>query len=260
MSKIPGVKPPELKSLVRVQDRLTFLYAEHCIVNRSDNAITISDQRGTVHVPAATLSVLMLGPGSNVTHAAISLLAESRSTCIWVGERGVRYYCHGASLASSTHLLEEQAKLVSSERSRLKVARKMYEMRFPNEETAGLTMQQLLGKEGTRVRRAYERESRRTGVQWSGRSYKMTDFDEADLINQALSAVNTSLYGVVHAVIVSLGCSRDWDSCMLGMSVASYMTLLIFTRRISQFRWHSILRLWEWKMFPRRLGRHCGIA
>lgn len=61
MSKIPGVKPPELKSLVRVQDRLTFLYAEHCIVNRSDNAITISDQRGTVHVPAATLSVLMLG-------------------------------------------------------------------------------------------------------------------------------------------------------------------------------------------------------
>lgn len=207
MSKIPGVKPPELKSLVRVQDRLTFLYAEHCIVNRSDNAITISDQRGTVHVPAATLSVLMLGPGSNVTHAAISLLAESRSTCIWVGERGVRYYCHGASLASSTHLLEEQAKLVSSERSRLKVARKMYEMRFPNEKTAGLTMQQLLGKEGTRVRRAYERESRRTGVQWSGRSYKMTDFDEADLINQALSAVNTSLYGVVHAVIVSLGCS-----------------------------------------------------
>lgn len=259
MSKIPGVKPPELKSLVRVQDRLTFLYAEHCIVNRSDNAITISDQRGTVHVPAATLSVLMLGPEQRDTRRHQS--ACGISLYMHLGrERGVRYYCHGASLASSTHLLEEQAKLVSSERSRLKVARKMYEMRFPNEETAGLTMQQLLGKEGTRVRRAYERESRRTGVQWSGRSYKMTDFDEADLINQALSAVNTSLYGVVHAVIVSLGCSRDWDSCMLGMSVASYMTLLIFTRRISQFRWHSILRLWEWKMFPRRLGRHCGIA
>lgn len=68
-------------------------------------------------------------------------------------------------------------------------------------------MQQLLGKEGTRVRRAYERESARTGVQWSGRSYKTTDFDDADLVNKALSAVNTSLYGVVHAVIVSLGCS-----------------------------------------------------
>lgn len=83
----------------------------------------------------------------------------------------------------------------------------MYAMRFPGEKTDGLTMQQLLGKEGTRVRRAYERESARTGVQWSGRSYKTTDFDDADLVNKALSAVNTSLYGVVHAVIVSLGCS-----------------------------------------------------
>lgn len=205
--RIPGVKPPPLTSLVRVQDRLTFLYAEHCVVSRADNAVTITDARGTVHVPAATLSVLMLGPGSNITYAAICLLAESRSTCIWVGERGVRYYCHGASLARSTRLLEAQAKLVSSERTRVKVARRMYAMRFPNERTEGLTMQQLLGKEGTRVRRAYERESQRTGVPWSGRSYKVSDFDDADEVNRALSAVNTALYGVVHAVIVALGCS-----------------------------------------------------
>jgi CRISPR-associated protein Cas1 len=207
MSKVPGVKPPELPSLVRAQDRLTFLYAEHCVVNRADNAVTITDTRGTVHVPAAALAVLMLGPGSNVTHAAISLLAESRSTCIWVGERGVRYYCHGSSLAQSTRLLEAQAKLVSSERTRVKVARRMYAMRFPNEETDGLTMQQLLGKEGTRIRYAYERESQRSGVAWSGRSYKTTDFDEADEVNKALSAANTALYGVVHSVIVALGCS-----------------------------------------------------
>lgn len=207
MSDIPGVKPPELPSLVRIQDRLTFLYVERCVVNREDNAVTITDSRGTVHVPAAALGVLMLGPGSTMTYPAICLLAESRSTCVWVGERGVRYYCHGASLAQSTRLLEAQARLVSSERSRLKVARRMFAMRFPNEDTSGLTMQQLLGKEGTRVRRAYERESKRTGVPWSGRSYKSTDFDASDDINKALSAANTALYGVVHAVIVSLGCS-----------------------------------------------------
>lgn len=51
MSGIPGVRPPELQSLLRVQDRLTFLYAEHCVVNRADNAVTITDARGTVHVP-----------------------------------------------------------------------------------------------------------------------------------------------------------------------------------------------------------------
>jgi CRISPR-associated protein Cas1 len=176
-------------------------------VNRADNAVTITDVRGTVHVPAAALAVLMLGPGSDITHAAISLLAESRSTCIWVGEQGVRYYCHGSSLAQSTRLLEAQARLVSSKRDRVKVARRMYSMRFPGEETDNLTMQQLLGKEGTRIRNAYARESERTGVVWSGRSYKTTDFDDADEVNKALSAANTALYGVVHAVIVALGCS-----------------------------------------------------
>lgn len=207
MADVPGIKPPPLTSLARAEDRLSFLYAEHCVVNRDSNAVTITDKRGTVHVPAATLSVLMLGPGSTVTHAAISLLAESRATCIWVGEQGVRYYCHGASLSRSTRLLEAQAKLVSSERSRLKVARRMYEMRFPDEDTSRLTMQQLLGKEGTRVRRAYERESARTGVPWNGRSYKVEDFESSDTVNKALSAANTSLYGVVHAIIVALGCS-----------------------------------------------------
>lgn len=207
MADVPGIKPPLLTSLARAEDRLSFLYVEHCVVNRDSNAVTITDKRGTVHVPAATLNVLMLGPGSTVTHAAISLLAESRATCIWVGEQGVRYYCHGASLSRSTRLLEAQAKLVSSERSRLKVARRMYEMRFPNEDTSRLTMQQLLGKEGTRVRRAYERESARTGVPWNGRSYKVEDFESSDTVNKALSAANTSLYGVVHAIIVALGCS-----------------------------------------------------
>lgn len=207
MSSVPGIQPPSLTSLARAEDRLSFLYVEHCVVNRDSNAVTITDKRGTAHVPAAVLNVLMLGPGSTITHAAISLLAESRATCIWVGEQGVRYYCHGASLSKSTRLLEAQAKLVSSERSRIKVARKMYEMRFPGEDTSHLTMQQLLGKEGTRVRQAYERESERTGVPWHGRSYKVKDFEAADVVNQALSAANVSLYGVVHAIIVALGCS-----------------------------------------------------
>lgn len=207
MAEVPGVRPPEISELVRARDRLTFIYVEHCVVNRDSNAITSTDSRGTVHIPAATLGALLLGPGATVTHAAMSLLAESRATCVWVGEQGVRYYCHGASLARSTALLEAQARLVSSKRTRVKVARAMYAMRFPNESTAGLTMQQLLGKEGTRVRRTYERESKRTGVPWHGRSYKVTDFADADAVNQALSAVNTSLYGVVHSVIVALGCS-----------------------------------------------------
>jgi CRISPR-associated endonuclease cas1 len=83
----------------------------------------------------------------------------------------------------------------------------MYCMRFAGEDVDGLTMQQLRGREGARVREVYRRNSRRTGVAWTRRDYRPDDFEASDPINQALSAAHAALYGVVHGVIVSLGCS-----------------------------------------------------
>ncbi|WP_433264917.1 type I-E CRISPR-associated endonuclease Cas1e [Actinosynnema sp. CS-041913] len=207
MPDIPGARPVPLSQLLRAQDRISFLYLEHCIVHREDNAITATDKRGTVHIPAATLGALLLGPGTNVSQQAMVLLAESGSTAVWVGEHGVRYYAHGRSLAQTSRLLEIQANLVSNQRTRLRVAREMYAMRFPGEDTTGLTMQQLRGREGARIRRLYRDHARRVAIDWDRRDYDPDDFDAGTPINQALSAANTSLYGVVHAVIVALGCA-----------------------------------------------------
>jgi CRISPR-associated protein Cas1 len=204
---IPGAPPVDISELVRAQDRVSFVYVERCIVNRQDNAITIQDERGTVHLPAATLGALLLGPGTNVTHQAMVLLAESGSTAVWVGERGVRYYAHGRGLSNSSRLLEAQAAAVSNQSSRLRVAREMYAMRFPEDDVSHATMQQLRGREGTRVKRLYRAHAERTGVAWTKRQYDMQGFENATEINQALSAATTCLYGITHAVIVALGCS-----------------------------------------------------
>ena len=83
----------------------------------------------------------------------------------------------------------------------------MYQLRFPNEDVSHLTMQQLRGREGSRVRRAYRAASQKTGVPWNGRDYRLDDFSASDKVNQALSAGHACLYGLAHAVIVSLGCS-----------------------------------------------------
>lgn len=203
----PGTPPPTLPELVRAQDRLTFIYLERCLVHRDSNAITAQDDRGTVHIPAAGIGALLFGPGTRVTHQAMVLLAESGATAVWVGEQGVRYYAHGRTLARSTKLLQAQAAAVTSRNSRLRVARQMYAMRFPGEDTSSLTMQQLRGREGARVRRIYREHSRRTGVVWDRRDYDPNNFAGGSPINQALSAANTALYGVVHAVVVSLGCA-----------------------------------------------------
>lgn len=83
-----GAKPPELPELVRAQDRLTFIYLEKCAIHRDANAITATDDRGVIHIPAASLGALLLGPGTTVTQQAMVLMAESGSTVVWVGGGG----------------------------------------------------------------------------------------------------------------------------------------------------------------------------
>ncbi|MBK8074516.1 MAG: type I-E CRISPR-associated endonuclease Cas1 [Kineosporiaceae bacterium] len=204
---MPGAPPLEPRELLRAEDRVSFLYLEHAVVHRDSNAITSTDARGTVHIPSATIATLLLGPGTSISHHAVMLLAESGANVVWVGERGVRYYAHGRPLARSSRLLDAQARLVSNRQSRLAVAREMYTMRFVGEDTRGLTMQQLRGREGARVKRTYREHSERTGVAWRSRSYVAGDFEKSDAVNKALSAANTAMYGAVHSVVVALGCS-----------------------------------------------------
>ena len=169
--------------------------------------MSITDARGTAYVPAASLGVLMLGPGTNISHRAVELLGDSGTSVIWVGEHGVRYYAHGRPLTHSSRLVVAQAELVSNTRRRLDVARAMYGMRFPGEDVSNYTMQQLRGREGARIRTLYRRLSKQYDVPWEGREYNPDDFLDASPINQALSAAHACLYGVVHSVIVALGCS-----------------------------------------------------
>ena len=83
----------------------------------------------------------------------------------------------------------------------------MYQMRFPGEDVSKLTMQQLRGREGARIRKVYRAMSKETGVEWDKRTYNPQDYDDSNDINKALSAAHTCLYGIAHSVIVALGCS-----------------------------------------------------
>ncbi|MGD1011153.1 MAG: type I-E CRISPR-associated endonuclease Cas1e [Acidimicrobiales bacterium] len=194
-------------ALLPVSRRMSFIYLERCVVHRDANAITATDQDGVVHLPAASISALLLGPGTRITHQAMVLLSDSGVVTCWVGEGGARLYGWAPSLSTSTRLLEVQARLVSSRTKRLSVARLMYEQRFPNEDVGNATMQQLRGMEGARVRRVYREEADRVGIEWTGRRYDPKDWSAGDIANKALSVANSCLYGTVHAVIVALGCS-----------------------------------------------------
>lgn len=205
MSELPGMVRPELQDLPQVKDRLTFLYLERCQLSRQDSAITVLDEEGIIHIPAAAISVLLLGPGTTVTHRAMELIGDAGVSVIWVGEHGVRYYAGGRPLTHRAGLLIRQAALVSDKKQHLQVVRKMYQLRFPGEDISQLTLPQLRGREGARVREVYRRASEEWGVEWNGRVYDPEDFSTGDAVNQALSAGHVCLYGLAHAVIAAMG-------------------------------------------------------
>lgn len=194
--------------LHRVVDRVSSLYVERTHIDRDENALVLINKERTVRVPAAFVAVMLVGPGTRITHAAVNLLGDSGTAVCWVGEHGVRMYAAGLGPSRGVRFLERQAYLVSRRTERLDVARRMYGMRFPGEDISKATMQQLRGREGARVKKIYRAESKRTGVPWTGRKYVAGDVNAAgDEVNRLLSAAHSCLYGICHAAIVGIGAS-----------------------------------------------------
>ncbi|TVL88489.1 type I-E CRISPR-associated endonuclease Cas1e [Streptomyces sp. SAJ15] len=209
------------QDLHRLTDRVSSVYVERSHLDRDENAVVIINKQQTVRVPAAMVAVMLLGPGTRVTHGAMRLLADSGTAVCWVGEQGVRMYAAGLGPSRGTGLLHQQAWLVTRPKERLAVARAMYAMRFPGEDITGLTMQQLRGREGSRVRRIYREHARRTGIPWNGRVYKPGDPHAAgDDLNRLLSAANAALYGICHAAITGLGASPGLGFVHTGLATS----------------------------------------
>lgn len=82
----------DLHALPRVDDSWSFLYVEHARIDQHDLAIALWDATSMVPVPCASLNLLMLGPGTAVTHEAMKTLAAHGCTVAWTGEEGVRLY------------------------------------------------------------------------------------------------------------------------------------------------------------------------
>lgn len=197
----------DLNILPKFRDSMSYFYVEHAIIQRYRHAVEMVDQRGKIALPIASLSVLLLGPGTSITHEAVKLLAQNGCSIVWTGEDGMKYYAQGNGETRKGYRLLQQARLVSDPDMHREIALRMYRHRFDEPLNADLTIEQIRGHEGARVRSAYKTTARRYGVKWQGRRYDRGEWDKSDPVNRALSAANTLLNGLCHAAIVSGGYS-----------------------------------------------------
>lgn len=196
-----------LFELPRFQDRWSYLYLEMGRLDVDSLGLCFRQSENVTPVPIDQLAVVMLGPGTTVTHPAVAALSRNNCLLAWTGQDGVRLYAASTGGTYSARRLIRQAELVSNEESRLHVAWRMYRFRFNETIPEVVSLESIRGMEGLRVRKTYADASRTYGVEWKGRKYDQGNWNAADPVNRALSAANACLYGVCHAAILSAGYS-----------------------------------------------------
>jgi len=197
---------PPLETLAPAKDRWTPIYLEHGRLEVDDSSAKWIGADGLVYrIPIATISAIMLGPGTTVTHAAMKACADSNTPVCWIGEDGMRFYAFGITPNHDNSKPRLHAQLHADKRKRVEIARRMFRKRFPDVNIEDRSINDLRGMEGLRVRARYAELGQQHGVTWKGREYDKSNWNLADGINRALSAANASLYAVCSAVVCSLG-------------------------------------------------------
>lgn len=203
---MPLFDKPPIAALPQAKDRWTPIYLEHGRLEVDDSSIKWIAADGLVcHLPVATLSCVLLGPGVSVTHAAIKSCADSNTPVCWTGQDGMRFYASGSTPTHDNSNARLHATWWADKKLHTLVGRRMFAFRFPDIEVSKYSIKELRGMEGIRVRALYSEYGRRFGVTWKGRDYKVNNWNLADPINRAVSAANASLYAITYAVCSSMG-------------------------------------------------------
>ncbi len=203
---MPLFERPPLETLAPAKDRWTPVYLEHGRLEVDDSSVKWIGADGLLcRLPVATVSALVLGPGTTVTHAAMKACAESNTPVCWTGRDCLRFYAFGLTPNHTNDMPRLHAEAWAAPKRRLHIARAMFRMRFPELEVESRSLKELRGMEGLRVKALYSQLGTQHGVTWKGRNYDRQSWDMADDINRALSAANASLYALCAAVVCSLG-------------------------------------------------------
>ena len=197
---LPPLKPLPMK------DRVSMVFIQYGQIDVLDGAFVVIDKNGVrKHIPVGSVACIMLEPGTRISHAAVNLAATVGTLLVWVGESGVRLYSSGQPGGARADRLLYQARLALDDELRLKVVRKMYEVRFGEPAPARRSVDQLRGIEGARVRAIYKVLAQQYKVNWQSRNYDRDQWDAADIPNRCLSAATACLYGITEAAVLAAG-------------------------------------------------------
>ena len=158
---------------------------------------------GDYQIPHQSISMILLGPGSTISHDALRLLARHGTLMAAVGEGGIRLYTAPPLGPDRSDLARRQARLWADPAKRLDVARRMYAWRL-GEVLPHRDIAVLRGIEGARMKETYRITAQRFSIRWEGRRYDRANPTAADTPNQAINHAATAVQAAAAIAVTSL--------------------------------------------------------
>lgn len=191
---------------VRLEDRVSYVYLEHSSIAQDRTGVVAysSDQDGMVRqeiqIPVGSLALIILGPGTSITHAAATSCTRAGATILFAGGGGVPAYTLATPLTSSARWSIAQAKLVSNVRFQRDAAMTLYKRQFGMEDQIGGSIRSMRGIEGQRMRLLYRQLAKQHGVTGFKRNVEAEDG-----VNIGLNIANSIMYGCAASACAAIG-------------------------------------------------------
>lgn len=161
-------------------------------------------EAGDYQIPHQAVSIILLGPGSSVTHDALRLLARHGCALAAVGEGGVRFYTAQPLMPDRSAAARAHALLWADPATRMEVARAMYALRF-GEVVRTRDIEVLRGQEGAKIKASYQFAAQRFGIPWNGRDFDRNAPESADLANQAINHAASAMTAAASIAVAAIG-------------------------------------------------------
>lgn len=196
------------KARIPHSDRHGLIWLDRGSLTVEDGSLRFVSQGGAIdlgdyQVPHQAVSMVLLGPGSTVSHDALRLMARHGTALCAVGKDGVRCYTAPPLGPDRSDVARRQALLWADPKKRLDVARRMYAWRLgkilPHRDIAVLR-----GIEGARVKESYRLVAERFGIAWKGRRYDRANPNAADAANQAINHTATAVQAAAAIAVTAV--------------------------------------------------------
>lgn len=202
---------------VRLEDRLSFLYLEYCLVRQDrTGVVAIRDARNDdgdsnrvemdgsdvvrIQLPVAGLAVLCLGPGTSISNAAMTSCARAGCTVVFTGGGAISAYSHATPLTSAGKWAIAQARLVASDLYLRDAALKLYKRQFSMDNFPGGSIRTMRGLEGRLMRNTYRDCAKKAKISGFRRDTKASD-----PVNAGLNVANSIMYGLAATACTAIG-------------------------------------------------------